>query len=446
MVRGPGSLLLFVWLAGSSVWGQISFPGITRTKTQAPAATIDGILRRIPDDNIVVETDDKRMVTIALGITTKYYKASGAMIRAAELQPGDHMSIDATQDDHGYYHAKTVNQVKVGTAAERAAASRPVDTSPASSAATSSAPVAPAPPDPNDPGPPALRRGAPQRSTASNDTPAVSRPSISAAEVNGVTRVPDVPRVDTNGEGTGRVIIPQGGDAVIYNARAAAFSFSATLPNFVVKQYTTRYQTEAARAGQTSWHALDTVTADVVSEDGKESYKNILVNGKTPKAGVEKTGSWSTGEFSSVMLDVLSPGTRADFHNKRSTTIVNRAAYLFDFSVERQNSHWQVESLSGTYVPEYTGAIWIDKDTSRVLRIELSAKNMPGTFALDTVESAVDYDYVQIGDGRFLLPVHSEVLTCARGTSECSRNVIDFRNYKKFSADTSVTFDDPPNK
>jgi len=356
MVRRAGSLLLFVWLVASA-WGQISFPGITRTKTRVPATTITGILRKISDDNIVIEADDKRIVTIALGITTKYYKASGAMIKASDLQPGDHMSIDATQDDHGYYHAKTVNQTKVGTPAERASASRPVETSPdsssASSAATSSAPAAPALPDPNDPGPPALRRGAPQRSSASsdtitsndatsNDTRAASRPSIHAAEVNGVTRKPDAPRVDANGGDSGGVIIPQSGDAVIYNAREAAFSFSATLPNFVVKQYTTRYQTEAARGGQTSWHALDTVTADVVSEDGKESYKNILVDGKAPKRGVENSGSWSTGEFSSVMLDVLSPGTRADFHNKRSTTIVNRAAYLFDFSVERQNSHWQV--------------------------------------------------------------------------------------------------------
>jgi hypothetical protein len=233
---------------------------------------------------------------------------------------------------------------------------------------------------------------------------------------------------------------------VIYNARQAAFVFSETLPNFVVKQYTTRYQTEAAHGGQTSWHAYDTVTADVVSEDGKESYKNILVNGKPPKYDVEKTGTWSTGEFSSVMLDVLSPGTRADFHNKRPTTIMSREAYHFDFSVQRENSHWQLHSSSDSYVPEYTGAIWIDKETSRVLRIELSAKNMPRTFQLDTVESAIDYDYVPIGDGKFLLPVHSEALSCDRGTSECNRNVIDFRNYRKFSADTSVSFDDSPDK
>jgi hypothetical protein len=376
MVRRAGSLLLFVWVVASA-WGQVSSP--------VPVTTINGILRKITDDDIVVEANDKRMVAVALGITTKYYKATGAMIKAADLQPGDRMSIDATQDDQGHYHARNVNQIKIATPSERAAASRPAN--------------------------------------ASDDTPTSPRPIIHAGEVNG-----------------------NGGDSVIDNARKAAFSFTATLPNFVVKQFTTRYQTEAAHGSPASWHTNDKVTADVVSEDGKESYKNILVNGKPPKDGVEKTGSWSTGEFSSVMLDVLSTGTRADFHNKRSTTIVNRAAYLYDFSVERKNSHWHIYSISDSYLPEYTGAIWIDKETARVLRVELSAKNLPGTFQLDKVESSVDYDYVPIGDGKFLLPVHSEALSCERGTGGCSRNVIDFRNYRKFSADTSVTFDDSCDK
>jgi hypothetical protein len=235
---------------------------------------------------------------------------------------------------------------------------------------------------------------------------------------------------------------PSSGDEIIDNARDAASSFSETLPNYVVKQFTTRYGTMAVRGGRTSWQALDTVTADVIEEDGTERYKNILVNGKP--GDVEKTGSWSKGEFSSLQLDVLSPYTNADFHGKRATTIVNRAAYRFDFSVEQPNSHWHVESEGQNYLPAYTGTIWIDKENSRVLRIELSAQNMPRSFPLDQVESAVDYDYVVIGEGKYLLPVHSEALSCGRvpgGPSQCSRNVIEFRNYKKFTADTSITFE-----
>jgi hypothetical protein len=235
--------------------------------------------------------------------------------------------------------------------------------------------------------------------------------------------------------------MPPTGDPLIYKAREAAFSFTETLPNYVVKQFTTRYATSAAHGGRTSWQKLDEVTADVIEENGTEKYKNILVNGRPPREDVEKSGSWSSGEFSSLLQDVLSFSTNADFRGKRATTIVNRPAFRYDFSVEQPNSHWHVESQSQSYLPGYTGAIWIDKENYRVLRVELSAQNMPRSFPLDTVESAVDYDYVVIGDGTYLLPVHSEALSCARGTSDCSRNVIDFRNYKKFTADSSITFD-----
>ncbi len=235
--------------------------------------------------------------------------------------------------------------------------------------------------------------------------------------------------------------MPTSGDEVIDKAREAAFSFSETLPNFVVKQYTTRYASAPTRGRGVSWEALDTVTADVIEEDGHEKYKNILVNGKPPRDDVEHTGSWSTGEFSSLQLSVLLPQTQADFHNKRAVTIVNRPAFRYDFSVQKANSHWRLETEGQSIEPAYTGSIWIDKETSRALRIELQAQNLPSTFPTDQAENTVDYDFVLIGESKFLLPTRAEMLGCARGTSNCTRNVIEFRNYKKFTADTNITFE-----
>ncbi|HWE51935.1 MAG TPA: hypothetical protein VG273_19230 [Bryobacteraceae bacterium] len=309
----------------------------------------------------------------------------------------------------------------------------------------------PAPRDPDDPGPPELRRGRPAATTArssssENPVAADSRPSLHADDVNGVTRMPSAPDVAAPGDivrqTSGNMRMPSSGDEFIDQTREAAFSFTETLPNYVVKQYTTRYGSVIARGGKTSWQALDNVTADVIEENGEERYKNIQINGKPAREDPEKTGSWSRGEFSSLQLDVLSPLTNADFHGKRTTTIVSRASIRYDFSVEQKNSHWHVEAEGQSYLPAYTGTIWIDKENNRVLRIELQAQGMPRSFPLDQVESAVDYDYVFIGESKFLLPVHSEALSCARASSQCSRNVIEFRNYKKFTADTSITFDD----
>ena len=81
---------------------------------------------------MVVESDDKRTVTIQLEGATKFYKSSGGSAKLKDFQPGDHLSVDATQDNNDYYHATRVTQIKQGTAEERAAASEPVDTSPIS--------------------------------------------------------------------------------------------------------------------------------------------------------------------------------------------------------------------------------------------------------------------------------------------------------------------------
>ena len=327
------------------------------------------------------------------------------------------------------------------------------DGSPAQIAPVQTASVSPMS---GDPGPPALRRGAPPRDqnvpetvTPSDSIP--QRPSVRSQDVNGVTQVPPPPAPIASSDSprtasAERLPTPSGisatDDPIVDQAREEAFAFTESLPNYIVKQYTTRYQSDSASRGRTSWQALDIVTADVVAEDGKETYKNLLLNGK-PTKDVDKTGSWSEGEFASTLQAILSPASDALFTNRRSTTIVNRPAYRYEYSIEQPRSSWQVYADGARYRPAYGGAVWIDKETSRVLRIEMSARNLPRDFPLDQVESSVDYDFVLIGDKKYLLPTHSEALSCMRGTSECTRNVIEFRNYKKYGADASITFEDP---
>ena len=72
----------------------------------------------------------------------------------------------------------------------------------------------------------------------------------------------------------------------------------------------------------------------------------------------------------------------------------------------------------------------------------MQAYGFPDSFPTDHVESATDYQYVRLGDARqYLLPVHAETLSCQRGTSFCSKNAIDFRNYKKYTGESSIQYE-----
>jgi hypothetical protein len=119
-------------------------------------------------------------------------------------------------------------------------------------------------------------------------------------------------------------------------------------------------------------------------------------------------------------------------------------AKMYDFEVPHETSHWNIHALSQTYVPAYVGSVWIDPSTSRVLRIEMDAKGFPAEFPLDHVESATDYQYIRLGDlKQYLLPVHAETLSCERNSSYCTRNVIEFRNYHKYTGESTITFGSP---
>jgi hypothetical protein len=116
-------------------------------------------LRRISNRDLVIQTDDKRVVTISTANATKYYKVSGVNGSLKDFGPGDQVNIDTNKDDNDYYHALRVNQVKVATAEERAAASQPVDDSPIASGDDKA----------DSDGPPKLRRAASSDGASSNN-------------------------------------------------------------------------------------------------------------------------------------------------------------------------------------------------------------------------------------------------------------------------------------
>jgi hypothetical protein len=223
-------------------------------------------------------------------------------------------------------------------------------------------------------------------------------------------------------------------EALIERAREAAFEFSEKLPNFICQEVMSRFSQRGRQE-----MPLDVVSADIIYDDAHETYRNVKINDRPTDRGMQEIGgSWSTGEFATTLLELLHPDTQAQFRSGGASSISGFSAQVYDFTVQRENSHWIVQSGSQTLTPAYGGSVWVDPKTARVLRIEMQARNIPSDFPMDTVESAVEYSYVTIGGTSVLLPVRAESLGCERGTSECRHNIIDFRNYHEFKADIKI--------
>ena len=70
----------------------------------------------------------------------------------------------------------------------------------------------------------------------------------------------------------------------------------------------------------------------------------------------------------------------------------------------------------------------------------MQADNVPKDFPMDATEWSVDYDTVHLGTANFLLPTHAESLSCQRGSTICTKNTVEFRDYHKYSGESTVTF------
>jgi hypothetical protein len=221
---------------------------------------------------------------------------------------------------------------------------------------------------------------------------------------------------------------------LIERAREATFEFSENLPNFICQEVMARYRQRGREETP-----LDVVSAEIIYEHHKETYRNVKINGRSTDTRLEEIGgSWSTGEFASTLLSLFSADTNARFRSGGASSISGASAQIYDFEVAKENSRWTVQVESQTLVPAYEGSVWVDPGSARVLRVEMQARNIPPDFPMATIESAVDYSYVPIGGRSFLLPVHAESLGCPRGAGDCSHNIIDFRNYHEFRVDVKI--------
>jgi hypothetical protein len=436
------ALLVMPGLAWAQYGGQypgqggIGIPGIPGVhmpkKKQKPAddapkvtyGTVDGTLRKLSDKELLLQGPSHKIMQFRLDEATEFRK-----VTRDSLQPGDHLTVEVNLDEVEL--ALHVILDKRGSDKDREAASEPFLLSrimtpdkedfpkkhvvkDASTTAKSDSPKDSAPPSDGsfDPDRPSLRRTPDTKA----DAPAADAPPESGAPPS------------KSGDST---------DDVISDAREATATFSADLPNFAVQQVTTRFS--GSRSIE-NWKLRDTVTADVASVNGKEEYRNIRVNG-SPTDRPEDSGTWSTGEFQVTLTDLLSSRTAAEFTARGADRIAGRDALVFDFSVDQPHSHWTLVDESGKRVkPAYRGKMWVDKETRRVLRLEKTAIDVPREFGFDKEEASLEYGFVSIDGRRYLLPVESIDVACGRGSSNCSRNRIQFRNYHKFSSDSTISF------
>ncbi len=232
--------------------------------------------------------------------------------------------------------------------------------------------------------------------------------------------------------------------SLLEQAREEAIRYSASLPNFICTEVVRRSEDPQ---GGARWRTTDTLTVKLSYFDHKEDYKLIQINGKpTVLEFLHAGGSLSTGEFGTRLYSVFEPRSQGDFRWKGWGTLRRRRVARFSYRIAREYSNYLIQygpepaGPNAIFVP-YHGEVYVDDETHMVLRLVQEAE-LPQGFPINANLSTIDYEFAAVGGKQYLLPARALVKTRS-GRYEAA-NDVEFRDYRKFQSEATISFDPPP--
>ncbi len=231
-------------------------------------------------------------------------------------------------------------------------------------------------------------------------------------------------------------------ERVLGEARDYALNYTRRLPDFLCVQVTRRY---IDPSGLEFWQRQDVITERLSYSDGHEKYDVILINGQpvTHIKHEQLGGATSSGEFGSMLKEIFEPETGTEFGWERWATLRKRRMHVYAYRVPQSRSKYRITYANrDSIITGYRGLLYIDRDTNQVMRILLQAENLPPSFPIQQVALDLNYDYTDISGQKFLLPLKAELRS--REGRLLVRNEVEFRMYRKFGTETSITFEPEP--
>ncbi|HEY8460489.1 MAG TPA: hypothetical protein VIM99_08925 [Blastocatellia bacterium] len=237
---------------------------------------------------------------------------------------------------------------------------------------------------------------------------------------------------------------PQPTDPFIEETRKVVRDYLDELPDFICQEDIQRY---FDYDGSGAWEKADTLTYELTYNRRQESYKPINSVGRPVTRPLEEVkGAYSTGDFASGLASLFDPETKTIFKPAGKEMLGKRQAILYDFRVPKESSKLVLKAEGAeNAILGYSGTVWIDAETKKVLRIDQALDDLPKNHPVTHSESSVDYDFIKLRglDVDFLLPTRAEFIIADRRQKRYFRNIIHFKFYRKFETDVKIIDDVP---
>src|SRR5580700_5626096 len=226
--------------------------------------------------------------------------------------------------------------------------------------------------------------------------------------------------------------------AIIDAVRAYVLNYSQSLPDFVCYEVVETFQ---APRSSDRWTKIDTIESKLTNFKQKEDYKPVSKNGKLTSEDYEKLkGSKSIGDFGSMLRGIFEPGTQTRFEWRTWSTWTGQPSMTFDYHVSQERSNYEISAEgSHSVITAYSGYFVVDARTHAVVKLSVKAEGLPADFPVKTVDNTLVYRDADLSGHTFLLPSDIEIVS--DGSDYRSKIDKRFTIYRKYSADSEITFD-----
>lgn len=209
------------------------------------------------------------------------------------------------------------------------------------------------------------------------------------------------------------------------------------LPDFTCKQTVERM----ARFGsERPWERIDTLHLEVGMSRNREMYSwaDSREFQDQQLSDLIGKGMIGTGHFALLARHVFLKGA-AQFTYKGRSEVDGRAAHEWDYDVPAERSRYRLRTSGGEAITAFQGTIWADAETMTLLRLDVTAYDIPEKLELAEASNTIRYARVPIGDSLALLPAYSMLTLVATDGNE-SHNRLKLGECRQFKGEATLTF------
>ncbi len=262
--------------------------------------------------------------------------------------------------------------------------------------------------------------------------------------------------------------------AILAKAGAYARQYVRNLPNFICTAITRRMDDDPDTGSREIWNHLrlnNTITGELSFNGGKESYKVQKVSRGKETA---QEGLGTSGEFGNIIEALFLFSTPDMFQWRHWEMLHGRRVAVFGYSLDSDHSRFTLSTGGrpnyrahgqpplSSITTAYVGELSIDPVAGAILRVTRKAVHLPRGFPIRRMETAVDFEPVDIGGTYYVLPIKSITLSDFVATVGAGAvaypgtggvlidvprkllNEVQFRGYRKFGAESVLIAGDMP--